>query len=136
MAKILLVEDERSIRQALRFELEDEGHDVVYASDFTEAFSAVRAFQFDVIISDIYYSKGNGVQLMEMLKKLNKNIPFIMITAFPDSELAVKVQAVLKDRFFAKPFITHALKDKVSEVLSKNVYQPEMAPALSYCFNY
>lgn len=118
MAKILIVEDERSIRQALRFELEDQGYEVGDASDYSEALSAMRAFDYDLVISDIYLNNGDGVQLIRNAYEEKKDIPFIGMTAFPSSELALKAKLILKDRFFEKPFLASAIKDKVDEVLS------------------
>ncbi len=118
MAKILIVEDERSIRQALRFELEDQGYEVGDASDYSEALSAMRAFNYDLVISDIYLNNGDGVQLIRNAYEEKKDIPFIGMTAFPSSELALKAKLILKDRFFEKPFLASAIKDKVHEVLS------------------
>jgi DNA-binding NtrC family response regulator len=118
MAKILIVEDERSIRQALRFELEDQGYEVGDASDYSEALSAIRAFDYDLVISDIYLNDGDGVQLIRNAYEEKKDIPFIGMTAFPSSELALKAKLILKDRFFEKPFLASAIKDKVHEVLS------------------
>ena len=118
MAKILIVEDERSIRQALRFELEDLGYEVGDASDYNEAVSAMRAFDFDLVISDIYLNNGDGVQLIRKAYRDKKDIPFIAITAFPTSDLAKRAKLILKDRFFEKPFCAAAIKDKVDELLS------------------
>jgi DNA-binding response OmpR family regulator len=117
MASILVVEDERSVRQALYFELLDEGYTVHCASSVQEAISALKAFRYDLIISDIFMDDGQATQLMELTRQLNKNIPFIIITAFPDSDLAVQVKAILKDRFFAKPFYAAALTAKAGEIL-------------------
>jgi DNA-binding NtrC family response regulator len=118
MAKILIVEDERSIRQALRFELEDQGYEVGDAADYTEALSAMRAFDYDLVISDIYLNNGDGVQLIRNTYDAKKDVPFIGMTAFPSSDLAQKAKLILKDRFFEKPFLASEMKDKVNEVLS------------------
>jgi DNA-binding NtrC family response regulator len=118
MAKILIVEDERSIRQALRFELEDQGYEVGDASDYSEAVSAMRALDYDLVISDIYLNNGDGVQLIRTTYDDKKDVPFIGMTAFPSSDLAQKAKLILKDRFFEKPFLASAIKEKVNEVLS------------------
>jgi DNA-binding NtrC family response regulator len=118
MAKILIVEDERSIRQALRFELEDQGYEVGDAADYAEALSAMRALDYDLVISDIYLNNGDGVQLIRNTYDAKKDVPFIGMTAFPSSDLAQKAKLILKDRFFEKPFLASAIKEKVNEVLS------------------
>jgi DNA-binding NtrC family response regulator len=121
MAKILIVEDERSIRQALRFELEDQGYEVGDAADYSEAVSALRAFDYDLVISDIYLNNGDGVQLIRSTYDNKKDVPFIGMTAFPTSDLAQKAKLILKDRFFEKPFLASAIKDKVDEVLNISI---------------
>jgi len=121
MAKILIVEDERSIRQALRFELEDQGYEVGDAADYSEALSALRAFDYDLVISDIYLNNGDGVQLIRYAYDEKKDVPFIGMTAFPSSDLAQKAKLILKDRFFEKPFLASAIKAKVDEVLNVRI---------------
>ena len=121
MPKILIVEDERSIRQALRFEFEDLGYEVGFASDFNEALSAIRAFDYDLVISDLYINNGDGVQLMRNTYNDKKDVPFIGMTAFPTSDLARRAKLILKDRFFEKPFRASAIKNKVDEVLNFSI---------------
>ena len=121
MAKILIVEDERSIRQALRFELEDLGYEVGDAADYSEALSAMRALDYDLVISDIYLNNGDGVQLIRNAYDEKRDVPFIGMTAFPSSDLAQKAKLILKDRFFEKPFLASAIKAKVDEVLSVRI---------------
>ena len=116
MSKILLLEDVRSVRQALRFELEDEGHDVIDVDSFPEAISASKAFKCDLIISDLFLKEGNGMQLLKQTRKT----PFIGITAFPDAKLSVKAKTILKDRLLKKPFPISDLINKVNEVLGNN----------------
>jgi len=118
MVKILIVEDERSIRQALRFEFEDLGYEVGFAADYEEALSALRAFDYDLVISDVYLNNGNAAQLLRQAYDDKKEVPFIAITAFPGSDLSKRVRMILKDRFFEKPFCTSALSAKVNEVLA------------------
>ena len=120
MNKILIVEDERSIRQALKFELEDEGYEVFDASDFPEAVSAFNAFECDLIISDLFLNQGDGIQLFTQVKDGTREIPFIAMTAYPDTHLAHEAKRLLKDRLFIKPFMTTVMKDKINELLDKN----------------
>jgi DNA-binding response OmpR family regulator len=116
-ARILIVDDERSVRQALRFELEDEGYETYYASDYDEALSAIRAFNIDLVITDVILGDNDGIQLMEMMRKLNGNLVFIVISAFPESDLGFRAKQILKDRFYEKPFMMPEFKRKVSELL-------------------
>ena len=124
MFKVLLVEDERSILKALSFELEDDGYEVLHASNYQEATSYMSAFECDLIISDLFFSceSGDGIQLLNQVKQGEKEIPFIAMTAFPDTNLACQAKKVLHDRFFVKPFHVRQLRQKISEILN----QPEL----------
>ncbi len=124
MALILVVEDERSIRQGIYFELVDGGYNVHCASGFQEALSAMKAFQYDLIISDIFLDDGNGVELMKISKKMNRFTPFIVISAFPDSDIGRQVKEALKDRFIEKPFFAETLKEKAGEILRDTFNDP------------
>lgn len=125
MSLILVVEDERSIRQALYFELLDEGYTVHCASGVQEAVCALKAFQYDLIISDIFMDDGHGLQLMELVRKMNKHVPFIIISAYPDTDLAVRIREILKDRFFVKPFYATDLTAKAGEILKTKINPAE-----------
>jgi DNA-binding NtrC family response regulator len=133
MALILVVEDERSVRQALRFELMDDGHEVHGASGYQEAVSAMKAFTYDLIISDIFLDDGNGMQLMQMARKMNKNTPFIVISAYPDSDLALQVKDILEDRFFTKPFYANALKKKAYELIDYKLGEQQVMGSAVCC---
>jgi hypothetical protein len=50
-----------------------------------------------------------------------KKIPFIGMTAFPETKLGLKAKSILKDRFFTKPFLAPSLKEKVNEVLTQTI---------------
>jgi DNA-binding NtrC family response regulator len=119
MAKLLLVEDERSILKALSFELEEEGFEVFHASNYQEAVSYLMAFECDLIISDLFIDSdtGDGIRLLNKVKKSNMHIPFIAITAYPETNLAREAQKTLEDCFFVKPFAAGEITKKVYELL-------------------
>ena len=122
MAKVLLVEDERSILKALSFELEEDGFEVYHATNYQEAVSSLMAFECDLIISDLFIDSesGDGIRLLNKVQQDEKHIPFIAITAYPETNLAREAQKTLKDCFFIKPFAAEDLKRKVYELLAEN----------------
>lgn len=132
MARILLIEDERSIREALRFELEEEGYEIYHTSDFYEAVNMVKTFSIDLIISDIFFQNGNGFQLMNHIQDIQNNIPFIMMTAYPESELAHHIRDILDDRFFEKPFFIGQIKQKISEIMNLGLRSKEKVFQVAY----
>ena len=114
MTNILVVDEERSIRQAIKFELESEGFIVIDVNNYTEAFSAFNAFKCSLVISDISDENGNGKKLLNIFK----NVPFIAMSAYPNSGYFNRVNSIPKDRYFKKPFPIKQLVTKVHEVLN------------------
>jgi len=116
MTNILVVAEERSVRQAIKFELEDEGFIVIDVNNYEDALSAFNAFKCALVISDISDEKGNGMRLLNRFK----NEPFIAMTTFPDTRIGKQARSILKDRFFEKPFPIKLLVSKVHETINSN----------------
>lgn len=122
MTNILLVVEERSIRQAIKFELESEGFIIIDVDNYIDALSAYNAFKCDLVISDISDDEGSGKHLLNRFK----NIPFLALSAFPDSRISIQARAILKDRFFVKPFPINSLTDKVREIMNAELAYSEV----------
>ena len=122
MPRVLLVEDERSILKALSFELEEEGFEVFHATNYQEAVSFLTALECDLIISDLFIDSdsGDGIRLLNKVRSGEKHIPFIAITAYPETNLAREAKKTLQDCFFIKPFAVGDLKKKVFELLEES----------------
>lgn len=114
MINILVIDEERSVRHGLKFELENEGYMVIDVNNYADAISAFNAFKCDLVISDISGEDGKGSQLLHYFK----NVPFIALTTFPNNRLGIEAKKVLKDRFFVKPFSIMVFMSKVQEVLN------------------
>jgi CheY-like chemotaxis protein len=80
MARILVVDDEESIRRALEKRLRKLGHDVAIAPDGVEALEAFRRTPFDLVISDFRMPRMDGLDLMRKLREWAPTLPVIMIT--------------------------------------------------------
>ena len=121
MPRVLVVEDERSILKALSFELEEDGFEVFHACNYQEAVSSLLAFECDLIISDLFIDSenGDGIRLLNKVQKESRHIPFIAITAYPETNLAREAKKTLQDCFFIKPFAVGDLKKKVYELLGE-----------------
>ena len=121
--KILIVDNERSVRQALCFELEDAGYDVIHASDYQEAMDLYHMSGADMVITDIFLDSGNGIDLLQKIKMEKEEIPFIVITAFPDSELGEHARSVYKERFYEKPFFMDQMTNQINEIFKNQAVQ-------------
>src|SRR5712671_7461994 len=89
-AKILIVDDERSIRELLEIFLKKEGFSVASAANARDGLAQVKATDFDVIISDIKMGEMSGIDLLRELRDTGFNGQFILLTAFASAETAIQ----------------------------------------------
>lgn len=87
--KVLVVDDEKAIRDSLKMILEDEGYIAETAADGEEALQKVKELNFDIIISDIKMPKLDGMQLLDQVSKLSPDTFFIIMTAFASVNTAI-----------------------------------------------
>jgi two-component system response regulator PilR (NtrC family) len=103
-ARILVVDDERSMREVLFSMLKNEGYDVTVADGGEAAIETVRRETFDAIITDVRMPKVDGLQVLKAAKDLSPNTVVIMITAFGSSETAVEAMKLGAYDYITKPF--------------------------------
>src|SRR6266404_2767834 len=89
-AKILIVDDERSIRELLEIFLKKEGFIVTTASSAEEGLTQVKAAEFDLIISDIKMKDMSGIEFLRNLRETSFNGQFILLTAFASADHAIQ----------------------------------------------
>ena len=91
-AKILIVDDEESIRQTFEIFLTAEGYQFVKTvATFDEAMEALRQAEYDLIISDIVLIGPCGTDLLRKIRESGVECPVVMITGFPNLESATEV---------------------------------------------
>jgi two-component system response regulator PilR (NtrC family) len=89
-AKILVVDDEKSIRDSLNMVLSDEGYEVKSAADGAEALTLINDDNFDVIISDIKMPNIDGMELLDRSSKISPGTFYIIMTAYASVNTAVE----------------------------------------------
>ncbi len=117
--KILIVDDENSIREALTIFFNGEGYEAGQATDGKEALKKIEKKNFDIIICDIRMDRMDGVRFIKKLKERKKNIPVIFITAYPELNTAIEALRNGVAEYIIKPFDMRKLKEKVSLVLEE-----------------
>lgn len=123
MAKVLVVEDEQSLREALVFFLEKEGHDVIVAVDGEEAIRVYENSGPDIILLDLMLPKIDGNQVCKQIRQTS-NVPIIMLTA-KDSEIDKIVGLEIgADDYITKPYSTRELLARIKAVLRRQVEPP------------
>lgn len=127
MASILVVDDERSMRDFLKILLKKEGHEIQTAENATVGIEVFREYQPDLVISDIRMPQGSGFDLLEAVKAENPEVPVILITAFAapdDAVLAMKSGAF---DYISKPFNVDEIKSVINSAIQKNSWQQSVS---------
>jgi len=117
--KILLVEDEMVVREALRDWLTDDGYDVDVAEDGEEALKKIKEEEFGVIVLDLKLPDIDGLQVFEEAKELNQETKGIMITAYPSKETLEKAKRLGLIDYLAKPFQAEELEKIINKALGE-----------------
>ncbi len=127
MAKILVVDDEETIRKLLTTAIQRQGHEVVCVEDGYRALEVFKVFQPTAIVSDIKMPKMTGFQMWEELKKTHKMVPpIIYITGHGEKSAAIESLRMGAFDYIEKPFdmddFTHRLEAAVkrSELEKEN----------------
>ncbi len=116
-ARILVVEDHRTMREAVRLILEPEGFEVLEVADGVSALEAVRRERPDLILLDMNIPGVPGLEVLEAVKRDPQTaaIPVIVLTA-TDEAARRRVLALGADGFFTKPFQPLALLQTLERV--------------------
>lgn len=124
MAKILIVEDDQSIRDLIRMTLNMDNYDTREAENGQIAYNLIQEEMFDLILLDIMLPEMDGYQLLEKVK--GKNIPVIFLTAkitVQDKVFGLKMGA---DDYITKPFEPIELLARIETVLRRSRKQTEV----------
>jgi len=127
--RILVVDDEESIREFLEIMLKKEGYEVTSAEDGAKAKDLLAKKSFDMVISDLQMPNMNGIELLKHVKDSSPEMLFMMITAFGTTENAVEAMKMGAYDYLTKPFkidevrinIANALRSKNLEVENKTL---------------
>jgi two-component system response regulator PilR (NtrC family) len=124
-ARLLVVDDERSMRELLSIVLRREGYDVTLAENGRAATGAIERAHFDLLISDIKMPDMNGVEVLREAKRIDPDILGIMITAFASADTAIEAMRLGAHDYLSKPFDVDELKIKVRNALEQRQLRQE-----------
>ncbi|GIU81743.1 MAG: sigma-54-dependent Fis family transcriptional regulator [Acidobacteria bacterium] len=120
MAKILVVDDESSLRLVVKKELARLGHEVETASDGEEAWQLLEEKDFEVILADINMHRMNGMELLRRLKEKRQNPPeIIMLTGHATVESAIEAMKLGAYDYLTKPYRMSELAVLISQAAEK-----------------
>jgi DNA-binding NtrC family response regulator len=117
MRKILIVEDESNLREGIVTAFEDRGWGVVQAADAEQAFKALEAEVFDIVVTDYKMPGASGLEVIKRTKMLNEGTLVLMMTAYATVESAVEALKAGAYDYVLKPFDLDELEMKVDRGL-------------------
>lgn len=125
MNRILLVEDDQSFGAVLKDYLVMNNYEVHLATDGERGLNAFMEQDFDLCIFDVMMPKKDGFTLAEDVKKINRNMPIIFLTAKNLREDILRGYQVGADDYITKPFDTELLLYKIKAILQRRVVEEE-----------
>ena len=117
--KILLVDDDETIRSTMKAILEDEGYSVDSASNGKEAIKKTQEQSYNLALLDIRLPDMEGVELLKLMKEPMPRMRKIMVTGFPSLQNAVEAVNKNADAYLIKPVDVDKLLATVKEQLEK-----------------
>lgn len=117
---ILLVEDEEHLLKIIQLNLELEGYLVTTAITGIEALKEFRKNHFDIILLDVMLPEMNGFDVCEEIRKENKNVPILFLTAKGSSEDRIQGLKLGADDYLTKPFNLEELLLRIQILLKRS----------------
>ncbi len=124
MTRILVVDDESSIRLLYSEELADEGYEVATAGTASEAAEKLLQEEYDLMVLDIKLKNESGLDLLQQIVRDRQDLPVVLCTAF--SCYKDDFSAWLADSYVVKSSNLQELKDEIRKILAKRAQRSEL----------
>ena len=124
--KILLVDDEKDIRDVVHLALSDMGYQVLEAEDGDQALRIFRDTQPPIVLTDIKMPNMDGIELLQKVKLENPETEVVMITGHGDMDLAIKSLKYKATDFITKPINVNVLEIALQRVCDKIVTRQQL----------
>src|SRR5215813_3280379 len=124
-ARILVVDDERSMREMLAILLRREGHEVSVAENGRGAIDLLNQRPFDLVVSDARMPDIDGLEVLRHARSINPSVIAIMVTAYGSPDLLRGVAQLGVNDYVEKPFNTAVLRFRIRKALDRKRLQQE-----------
>ncbi|WP_312505553.1 response regulator transcription factor [Lysinibacillus sp.] len=119
MTKLLVVDDDAHIRELVKVFLQNEGLEVIEATDGVDALSKLAAEKVDMVVMDIMMPNMDGWALCEEIRSFDTDLPILMLTAKGETSQKVKGFHLGTDDYLVKPFEPVELIVRVKSILKR-----------------
>ncbi len=125
--RILIIEDEKSLREVLRMLLEEEGYEITAASNGLEGIDYLRNDIFDLVVTDIKMPKADGFEVLRNARELSPATIVIMITAFGTTEATIEAMKLGAYDYIHKPFKIDEIRLIIEKAFEKKNLSKELS---------
>ncbi|MFJ9036706.1 response regulator transcription factor [Streptomyces sp. NPDC102406] len=119
MPRVLLIEDDRAVREGVTLALHRQGHEVASAVTGEDGLTLLRSFRPDVVVLDLMLPGMPGLDVCRRMRALDPTLPIIMVTARGDDEDIVVGLEVGADDYMVKPVRARVLQARIRAVLRR-----------------
>jgi DNA-binding response OmpR family regulator len=122
--RILVVEDDKAIRQGIVDALAFDGYDVLEAKDGKQGTQMALRFDYDLLLLDLILPKGDGLEILEAVRAGRPTQPVIILTARGEEQDRIKGLELGADDYVVKPFSVKELLARIQAVLRRSPERP------------
>ncbi len=115
--RILVVDDEASVAQVVKYLLEEDGYDAATVATLAQAQKALAASTFDLVVTDLQLPDGSGLDVLKLVKDADADVPVLVITGHASISTAVEAMKSGALDYVEKPFDNDRLKGLVANAL-------------------
>ncbi|MEK6717934.1 MAG: sigma-54 dependent transcriptional regulator [candidate division NC10 bacterium] len=123
--KILVIDDDESLRRVLEYNLAQEGYAVLTASSGEQGLHLLKKEGADLVVTDVRMAGMDGLQVLAEVRKVDLNIQVIILTAFGTIEMAVEAMKAGAFHYISKPFNRDELKLTIKKALQLKALERE-----------
>jgi two-component system response regulator PilR (NtrC family) len=121
MARILVVDDDESIRDVLTESITSLGHEVNTAVDGLDGVAQYKSGEYDVVITDLKMPRMDGLELLQEIKKYRKDTIILVITGYPTIDSSVQAIKMGAYDYITKPFRIEELEIVINNALERKM---------------
>ena len=125
--RILIIEDEKSLKEVLRILLEEEGYEITAASNGLEGMDYIQNDIFDLVVTDIKMPKADGFEVLKKVKEISPSTIVIMITAFGTTESTIEAMKLGAYDYIHKPFKIDEIRHVIQKAFEKKNLREELS---------
>jgi YesN/AraC family two-component response regulator len=140
--KILYVEDNIEAQESTKLFLDSLFLEVIVGSDGEEGLELFNAHEFDLIMSDINMPKMDGLEMLKKIREVDKNIPFVILSAYSDADSIIKSIKLDIDGYVLKPIefeqcitVLYKIVDKIKLQQEVKEYQDNLEQKIESLIN-